>query len=337
MRLPKFQLLQPNTMEEACSLLAEHQGECSLLAGGTALLVEMDQMLRHPRYLVSMKGIGGWDYVDEDEGGGIRIGALATVECLASSPLVVDRYPVLAQAARSIGVPPLRHMGTVGGNLSLDTRCIYYNQSELWRKARPPCLKLGGSICHVVEKGRSCLAVHQGDLAPALMALRGGVRLLRAGGERVLDLRDFFTGKGEKPNAMESDEVLAEVLIPPLSADGASAYEKLRVREAMDFPLASVAVSLGLDGQRGISRFSVVLGAMAAAPLEVCRDPGGLVGKRLRGGLDALMDAITQQAFEEAHPADNLSIDASYRRKMVKVLVKRALSRSLEGAHFPVG
>jgi 4-hydroxybenzoyl-CoA reductase subunit beta len=333
MRLPKFQLIQPGSLEEACSSLGEHRGEASLLAGGTALVVDLRQRLRKPSYVISMKGVGGLDYIRPDEGGGLRIGALVTVEDLAHSPLVMEGYPLLVQAARSIGVPPLRHMGTVGGNLSLDTRCIYYNQSELWRRARPTCLKLGGEVCHAVEKGRRCLAVYQGDLAPALMALGARVRLVRAGGERVIPLQEFFTGKGEKPHVLEGDEILAEVQIPSPSSNGASAYEKLRVREAMDFPLVSAAVSLRMSDQGTIAGANIVLGAVASAPLEVSEGQNALVGKKVGDGLDALLEEVAQQAFDKAHPVDNLAIGADYRRKMAKVLVRRALARSLAPAH----
>ncbi|HLB12538.1 MAG TPA: FAD binding domain-containing protein, partial [Dehalococcoidia bacterium] len=262
----------------------------------------------------------------------LRIGALASVATVAGSPLIVERYPALAQAARSVGVPPLRHVATVGGNLSLDTRCIYYNQSELWRQARPPCLKLGGDVCHVVEKGRRCLAVHQGDLAPALMALGAAVVIMRAAGERVLPLGDFFTGDGKSPNTLGTGELLAEVRIPPAGPASGSAYEKLRVREAMDFPLASAAVSLRMDGRGSIGEARVVLGAMAAGPLDITSAGAVLAGQKIGDGLNLVFDQVAQQAYERAHPADNLAMDAGYRGKMTRVLVRRALARALASA-----
>ncbi len=327
MRLPRFHLLQPDTLKEACSMLGD-RNESVLLAGGTALLVDMNQRLRKPSWVISIKRVTGWDHIALEQDGGLRIGALASVASVARSPLIAERHPVLAQAATSVGVPPLRHAATVGGNLSLNNRCIYYNQSELWRQARPLCLKLGGDVCHVVEKGRTCLAIHQGDLAPALLALGASVVVMGAADERVLPLRDFFTGDGEKPNVLEQGELLAEVRIPPASPSGGSAYEKLRVREAMDFPLASAAANLRLDGGR-IAEASVVLGAMAAAPLEITAATTVLVGQKIGDGLDILLDQVAQQGFERAHPADNLAVDAGYRRKMTSVLVRRALERAI--------
>lgn len=332
MRLPKFHLLQPETLKEACSILGEHRNESVLLAGGTALLVDLKQRLRKPGYVVSMKGVTGWDYIRLDEHGGVSIGALASVENVTGSPVIAERYPVLAQAARSISVPPLRHVATVGGNLALDTRCIYYNQSDLWRQARPPCLKLGGDVCHLVEKGRRCLAIHQGDLAPALMALGAKVVLMRAVGERLLPLRDFFTGNGEKPNVLGDGELLAEVRIPSSTPNGGGAYEKLRVREAMDFPLVSAAVNLAVDGRGVIERASVVLGAVAAAPLEVTEAAAALSGQKIGQGLEVVIDQVAQMAFERAHPGDTLAVDAAYRRKMTRVMVRRAQERAIATA-----
>lgn len=332
MRLPKFQLLQPETLNEACSILGEHRNESVLLAGGTALLVDLQQRLRKPSYVVSMKRVTGWGHVALDENGGVRIGALASVESVAGSPVIAERYPLLAQAARSVGVPPLRHVATVGGNLSLDTRCIYYNQSDLWRQARPSCLKLGGNVCHVVEKGRRCLAIHQGDLAPALMALGAKVMVMSAVSERIHPLRDFFTGNGEKPNVLRDGELLAEVRIPPTTPNSGGAYEKLRVREAMDFPMVSAAVNLEVDGRGVIEGVSVVLGAVAAAPMEVTEAAAALAGQKIGQNLDGVIDQVAQQAFERAHPADILAMDAAYRRKMTRVLVRRALERAIATA-----
>lgn len=332
MRLPTFRLFQPDTLEEAWSLLAQYRGESSLLAGGTSLLIEIMQRLRRPSYIVSLKKVSGWDCITLKDDGGLRIGALASVEDLVNSPLVSAKYPVLAQAARSVSVRPLRQMSTVGGNLSLDTRCIYYNQSDLWRRARPPCLKLGGDICHVVEKGTRCIAVHQGDLAPALMALGARVKLVGGGGQRSLPLQDFFTGEGRKPNVLTDGEILAEVQVPPPSPKGGSAYEKLRVRGAMDFPLVSAAASVQMDGQGNIDGVRIVLGAVDASPIEIAAGANPLMGQKVNDGLEALLDQMAQQAFERAHPADNLAMDAAYRRKMTRVLVRRALTRAVASA-----
>lgn len=144
MRLPQFELLKPHTLEEACSMLSKHRGEAKIVAGGTDALINMEQRLFTPQYVISLKGVSGLDYIDYDGQNGVRLGALVTIDSLNNSPVVREKLPILSQAAKEVGVPPLRYMGTLGGNLCLDTRCLYYNQSCFWREVRGPCLKTGG-------------------------------------------------------------------------------------------------------------------------------------------------------------------------------------------------
>lgn len=325
MRLPKFEYIRPSTIEEACSFLSEHRQDTRVLSGGTALMVDMGQRLLAPKYVLGLKGLADMDYVRYDGKSGLRIGALTTLETLSSSSLIANGYDILRQACESAAAPPLRSMATIGGNLSLDTRCLYYNQSDLWRKSRPLCLKLKGDVCHAVRGGRNCLAVYQGDLAAALMALGSQVRLVKKGGERVVPLSQFFTRKGEKPNILEPDDMVAEIQVPP-AAKKVGVYQKLRVREAIDFPLASVAVVMSVTGDKVCQEASVVLGAVGPAPLEV---PGAgqiLLNKKVD---DRLVEQAAQEAYDRAHPIDNLAIDPEYRRKMIRVLTKRAINQAL--------
>ncbi len=326
MRLPKFSLFRPSSVEECCTLLSEYQEEARVVAGGTALVVDMGQRLSTPKYLVSLKAVSELDYVEYDERQGLRVGALATVDNLNTSTLVKQRYPILCQAAGEIGVPAVRYMGTVGGNLSLDTRCIYYNQPDFWREVRAPCFKRGGDICHAVKGGKQCYAVCQADLAPVLVALEARVKLLRRGGERVIPISEFFTGKGEKPNVLRPDEMLAEIQIPPPSADSRGAYHKLRIREAIDFPLAAVAVVLNMNGENVCREAKVVAGAIDPAPIAVSKAEKALHGRRID---DGVIGEAAEEAFTGAHPVANLSIDYSYRRRMIRVLLKRAVKEAL--------
>jgi len=326
MRLPGFEYFRPASLEEACGLLAEHKGEARILSGGTALLTYLGQRLLTPKYVISLKGISGLNYIDYDEANGLRIGALTSISDIVTSPVIRKRYPLLCQAARGIGVPAIRYMGTVGGNLCLDTRCIYYNQSFFWRQVRSACFKRGGEACHAVKGGDRCHAVYQGDLAPVLLALDARVKLTRAGGERLLPLSELFTGKGEAPLSLEPEEILTEVQVPPLPKGSVGSYQKLRVREAMDFPLAGVAVVLGLDGEKVCHGARVVLGAVAPAPIRVTEVEGILPGREIRA---EVIEEVAEAAFRKAHPVNNLSLEASYRRKMIRTLLKRAIERSL--------
>lgn len=325
MRLPRFKLFKPGSIEEACILLGEHGGKAKIIAGGTALIVDLGQGLLAPNYVISLKDIKGLDYVDYEVQQGLRLGALVTIEHLKTSPVIKEKYPILHQAAGQIGVPSIRYMGTVAGNLSLDTRCIFYNQSSQWRRVRPACFKRGGELCHAVKGGEYCHAVYQGDLGPPLMALGAWVRINRKKGERIIPLSDFFTGSGQNPNVLQPDEVITEIRIPPPAKNSTGSYQKLRIREAIDFPLAAVAVVLDIDKDRVCQKAKFVLGAIAAAPIEVTAADTIFNGRKINDSIDE----AAEEAFKAAHPVDNLSIDARYRRKMLRVLTKRAVRQAL--------
>lgn len=326
MKLPEFEFIQPHLLQEACSLLANHDGKAVLLAGGTALMVGLRYRLRKPAVVISLKGLTELKYVSRTESGGLAIGSMVTLETLEKSLSALKEYTSLAQAVQLVAVPPLRHKGTIGGNLCLDTRCIYYNQSEFWRSGLKACFKLGGNICNAVEKGRRCQAVYQGDLGPALLAMGAEVKIASAKSEKIIPLAEFFTGRGEKPNVLGPDEILVEVRIPSSGQGVASAYEKLRVREGMDFPMAGVAVRIKRTPSGTIEQAKVVLGAVGSSPVEVPEAAALLEGHKLT---DDLLHSVSREAVDRAHPVGNTVMNASYRKKMVGVLIKRALRRAL--------
>jgi 4-hydroxybenzoyl-CoA reductase subunit beta len=326
MRLPEFELIQPHSLQEACSILGEHNGKAAILAGGTALIVGLRYRLRKPAVVIDLKGLAALGYVAQSESGGLAIGSMVTLETLEKSPLVLNEYASLAEAAQLVAVPPIRHGATIGGNLCLDSRCLYYNQSESWRNGLKACFKRGGDICHAVEKGRRCQAVYQGDLGPILIALGAEVKIVSAKGEKIIPLAQFFTGRGEKPNVLKSDEILVEVRIPASGPGAAGAYEKLRVREGMDFPLAGVAVMVKRNRSGTIEQAKVVIGAVGSSPIEVPKAAGLLEGQK---PTDDLLESVSREVVDRAQPVGNLAMNANYRRKMVGVLAKRALRRAL--------
>src|SRR5512137_2635149 len=171
MELPEFELVQPHSLQEACSILGAHNEKAVLLAGGTALLVALRYRLRKPAVVIGLKGLTALDYVSRNGSGGLIIGSMSTLQTLEKSPFVLNDYPPLAQAVQLVASSSIRNKATIGGNLCLDNRCMYYNQSEFWRSGQKICFKLGGTVCHAVGKGRRCQAVHQGDLAPVLIAM----------------------------------------------------------------------------------------------------------------------------------------------------------------------
>jgi 4-hydroxybenzoyl-CoA reductase subunit beta len=326
MKLPVFEFIQPHSLQEACSILGEHDGKAAVLAGGTALMVGLRYRLNKPVVVIGLKGLTALDYVRRNESGGLAMGSMVTLEALEKSPLVLNEYAPLTQAAQLVGIPPVRHGATIGGNLCLDTRCIYYNQSEFWRSGLKPCFKLGGDICNAVEKGRRCQAVYQGDLGPVLMALGAEVKIASANDEKIIPLTKFFTGRGEKPNVLKPDEILVEVRIPTHGHGATGAYEKLRVREGMDFPMAGVAVMVKRNRGGTIEQAKMVLGAVGSCPIEVPNAAGLLEGHK---PTDDLLQSVSREVMDRAQPVGNLAMDASYRRKMVGVLAERALRRAL--------
>jgi 4-hydroxybenzoyl-CoA reductase subunit beta len=325
MKLPKFEFIQPHSLQEACSLLGAHDTKAAILAGGTALMVGLRYGLIKPAVVIGLKGLTELDYVGRSGNSGLAIGSMVSLETLEKSLLVLNEYPPLAQAVQLVAVPPIRNKATIGGNLCLDTRCIYYNQSEFWRSSVKACFKRGGDVCHAVEKGRRCQAVYQGDLGPVLLALGAEVKIASAKGEKVIPLAEFFTGRGEKPNILKPDEILVEVRIPP-SGGAAGVYEKLRVREGMDFPMAGVAVMVKRTPSGTIEKAKLVLGAVGSSPVEVPKAATLLEGHK---PTDDLLQSVSREAVDRVQAVGNLAINPSFRRKMVGVLVKRALRRAL--------
>jgi len=326
MELPEFELVQPHSLQEACSILGTHNGKAVLLAGGTALLVALRYRLRKPAVVIGLKGLSALDYISRNGSGGLTIGSMATLQALEKSSIVLNDYSPLAQALQSVAISPIRNKATIGGNLCLDNRCMYYNQSEFWRSGQETCFKLGGTVCHAVEKGRRCQAVYQGDLAPVLIAIGAEVKIASAKGETTIPLAEFFTGRGEKSNVLKPDELLVEVRIPSLTDGTALAYEKLRVREGMDFPMAGAAVMVKKNRSGIIEKAKIVLGAVGPSPTEVPKAAGLLQGQK---PTDDLLQRVSREAMDGATPVGNLAMNAGYRKKMVGVLVKRALRKAL--------
>lgn len=323
MRLPDFQYTEPGSVEEASLFLTEHDRESKVMGGGTDMLPSMKQKIFRPRYVVSLGNIPNLDRIEFDKESGLRLGAMVRLRSIETDPMILKRYPIIGEAAGAVGSVQVRHMGRVGGNLCLDTRCYYYNQSDFWRKCRPTCIKMGGETCNAIGGGNKCFAVHSSDLAPALMALGASARLLSAQGERTIPLGDLYSGDGVKPLAMNPEEILIGVEVPALSEDTKAVYYKYRIRRAVDFPIASLAGMFEMDRQEKVCRRArVVIGAVGTRPQEINEIGELLEGKRIDG---TIIEKASELAHKAAKPIANAAGSPGHRKWMIKVFLKKAL------------
>ncbi len=325
LRLPPFAYHRPRSLDGAIRLLQEDAGRAMPISGGTDLLPNLKHRLFSPKRLVSLTGIGelrGIRIEESGEGSVLFIGAGERLADVASSPLVRARARALAQAAGLVAGPQLRNMGTIGGNVCLDTRCTYYNQTEFWRKSLGYCLKKDGELCHVTRVGKRCVAAHSADTPAALIALGASLRLAGPAGERTIPAASFFILDGVWNTRRRPDEVLVRIEIPLHERGLRSAYRKLRLRRSIDFPLLSIAgaASFGADGS--VRRIRGVVSALGARP-KVLSGWGKIAAGR---ALDEhVASALAKRAGAQCRPLANIAVDEGWRRAMVPVYTRQML------------
>jgi 4-hydroxybenzoyl-CoA reductase subunit beta len=325
MRLPLFEFRAPRTLQEASRILDGERTNAMPLAGGTDLLPNMKRRQQVPRTLMSLRHIQPLNDVELTLSGS-RLGACLTLSDIAADPRFRNGLTALAQAASLVATPQIRNMATLGGNICLDTRCNYYDQSYEWRKSINFCLKKDGTTCWVAPGSSKCMAVSSTDTGPALMALGARVRLVSLSGEREVALSDFYNNDGIDYIKRRPDEILAEVLLDSLHG-WKSAYWKLRRRGSFDFPVLSIAVAARLSRDKVVEDARIVVGAAACRPLAATDAANSLLGRPLN-----------QQAIEEAagiaariaKPLDNTDFDMTWRKRVAAEFVTYAL-RELRG------
>ena len=323
MRLPWFRYHAPRTLADAVRILAAEGPDAMAIAGGTDLLPNMKRRQQVPSTLVSLRQVDALRTLRN--GSGLTLGAgLTLAEVVAAAP-VRTHYAALAQAAGQVATPQLRNMGTLGGNLCLDTRCNYYNQNYEWRKAIDFCLKKDGGTCWVATASKRCVAVSSTDCAPALIALDAKVKLVAAAGEREVAAADLYRNDGIDYLARKPDEILAEVRLPDATG-WKSCYWKLRRRGAFDFPVLGVAAAVRAAPDGTVEDARIVLGAVASRPV-VTKGGEVLVGRKLTD--DLIAEAGTRVA-SRAKPLDNADLDIYWRKEVVASFVGYAL-RELRG------
>jgi 4-hydroxybenzoyl-CoA reductase subunit beta len=330
MRLPKFTYRTPRTVAEAVKIIGDTGPEAQFVAGGTDLYPNMKRRQQMPRTVISVMRLPELNQISGDGVRGLVIGASVTLTEIVEHPIIRRDYPVVAAAARTISTPILRNMGTIGGNLLLDTRCNYYDQNYEWRKAINFCLKKDGDVCWVAPGSSKCWAVQSSDLVPVMVAIGARLRLASSLGERVLEAASFYNDDGIDYLKKRPDELLVAIHLPP--ADGwRASYQKLRRRGAFDFPVLGVAAyvqyvtanGIGLASDRVITDARIVLGGIAPSPVQVNEAAQTLIGKSLT---DDQIQAAAEAAYVKARPLDNTDFVYQWRKQMARQYTIRALS-----------
>jgi len=323
-RLPSFTYVAARSIAEAADHLAASPTETMLLAGGTDLLPNMKRRQQVPRVVVGLRGVAELSGINRNSE--LTLGTMNSLTSLVRDERLKRECPGLWQAAAQIATPHLRNMATIGGNLCLDTRCTYYDQSYEWRQAINFCMKKDGDICWVATSSPRCLAVSSTDTAPMFQALGARVRLVSARGERTIDVADLFANDGMQYLTRQPDEIITDVIVPDQRGIR-SAYWKLRRRGSFDFPVASVAVAGRVDPDGRVEDIRLVLGAVASRPLGIPAAEALLRGQVLT---DDLIAAAADAAYPAGKPMDNTDYELVWRKKMIRPLVTYAL-RDLRG------
>jgi len=319
MTLPHFKLLRTHTLPEALGFLHQQAANIRILAGGTDLLPSMGQKLFEPEQVLDIRHLPELKGIRETEQG-TEIGALTTLRQIEQSDFLAQHYPVLVEAAKTVASPLLRNMGTIGGNICLDTRCLWYNQSLAWRKSCGFCIKKDGDLCHVAPGGTKCWAAFSADTPAALLCLGAEIEIVAASGTRKIPLADFYTGEGDNHRRLQPNELVTRVFLPRSLAGYRGAYRKLRIRGSIDYPLAGVAVALKKSNGH-VEDLRIGITAVNPAPMLIKG-----VDSVLNGGLnEETAEAIAELAARTSKPLTTSALTPEYRREMIRVFTKRAV------------
>lgn len=327
MKLPRFECVRPQSLGEVCKIAREEGPKAQIIAGGTDILPELKYKLKFPGMLIDISALSDLDRITYSEREGLTVGALVTLRRLAAHKDVREGYPLLMQAALSVGSAQLQAMGTIGGNLCQNTRCIYYNLPSLSRQGLDPCFKLGGGRCHAVQGSKICHATYSGDMAPALLALRACVTIADGTGENTIPLNELYSGRGEAPHVLEPGRILKGIHVPP-PFHNVGVYVKMRIRKSIDYPLLGVAVNLLPNGKDGALKDILVgLTGVEKSPLLIT-PPDEIKDTH---ELEKQTEIMAEAAYRKAHPIANTSgYSPRYRREMVSVYVRQGVLQALE-------
>ena len=321
MRLPKFTYRMPREISDAVRMMGDAGPEGQFVAGGTDLYPNMKRRQQTPKIVISVTRLKELNRITGDGRSGLTIGASVSLTDICEDAVINRDYPMVAEAARTISTPVLRNMGTIGGNLLLDTRCNYYDQNYEWRKGINFCMKKDGEVCWVAPGSSKCWAVQSSDLVPLMVAIGARVRLVSTLGERMVEAAGLYNNDGIDYLHKRPDELLADIYLPPLNGWRAT-YKKLRRRGAFDFPVLGVAARLDMAADGTVKNARLVLGGIAPAPIEVREAEAALVGHALDR---EHMEAAAEACYLKARPLDNTDFVMNWRKQMARPYVLRAL------------
>ncbi len=319
MRLPKFRYFAPTSVKEALRIMSDAGPEGAFVAGGTDLYPNMKRRQQTPKVVIGLSRVRALARLRFDSGGA-ALGAGLPLSRIEGDRRMRRRYPGLVGAIAEISTPPLRNMGTIGGNVLLDTRCNYYDQNYEWRQAIDFCMKKDGTVCWVAPGSPRCLAVQSADSVPVLIALAARVVLFSPAGEREVPLEELYRNDGIHYLTKRSDELLTEIRLPTAGTWHA-AYRKLRRRGSFDFPVLSVGAALRREAG-AVVEARLVLGGVASAPLRLTRSEEVLLGRPLD---DAAIAEAAEAAAGPSRPMDNTDFSFLWRKQMTTKYVARVL------------
>jgi 4-hydroxybenzoyl-CoA reductase subunit beta len=319
MLLPAHQFVKPVNLDEGLDVLRRGGEGVRIVGGGTDVVFNMRNRLMTPAVLLSIRELPELQGVEERGDGSIRIGAGCRLTDLVADRLLNARYAALVAAMRAVASTHVRNMATLGGNLNLDTRCWYTNQTEEWRAARGPCLKTGSPACHVIRNATACVALNNADTPPALIALDATITLERAGSQRMLPLADFYRDDGARHTVREPDEVLTSVTVP--ACHDRLLYIKDTARQGMDFSYGTIAARAGGHGAQAPS-VRLILGSLSTRPISLTAAADIVVRQGLTNAAIAAAVAAVRGGLG---PLNNLYTPAAYKRELARSLVRRAL------------
>jgi 4-hydroxybenzoyl-CoA reductase subunit beta len=322
LRLPEFTYRRPRTAREAAEILSGEGSNATVVAGGTDLWPKMKRRQMEPRVVIGLRHLAELRSVNGSAHSGLTLGANLTLRELERHPVLLESYHAVAEAAHSISSPPLKTMGTLGGNLCVDTRCFYYDQTYEWRKAIHFCLKKDGDTCWVAPGSSRCWAVSSTDLAPVMLALNARIHLISKDGDRTVSAVQLYNNDGITYLGKHANEIVTAIELPSINGD-ITAFQKLRRRGSIDFPILNVAVWIRpAKDRKTVASARIAIGGITSAPFLAPTAAQALIGRELTG---EAISAAAHAARLQARPLDNTDLDFSWRRSMVEVWVRRAL------------